>query len=599
MQQFNLWETNYSNLITYVNTIQDVIKYIKENGQIGFSVIDKNGLQDGVTTTFFTDAVYRNAKDQNIEITCVDETHPFFYDNFENMYFSKAFFNQNKDIIINTIEDNMLKKEHVHVSKYTYSEDLIKRLCLTATSIYFDEEIVISEKIKNILKSKRIDSYTYKDGKRIEISTSKILGNSYEDVISDSSNIIIYNDITDLENLKYIPEHKIIHIKQINRFKEDSELLEDYDSLYNIVSKLRENGQNNKIFISVKNRSAFSKSKLYNSNFDIVVDGIDLEPYKLAELKKEDELLDLMVKDIKSKDYSPFEKYIAAYNIVKKFKSYLENKNDKSEARYIRKLLNNDYMVCVGYAKLLEELLKRIGISTYDYSVSTDLSYDKGFSVEEKPVKFGAHARVIVKIDDPKYGINGFYVADPTWDNNLEKDYYNHALMSFDKTSKERRMFRLSNEDLIMNVKNMEEFSLKVNFLIDHLKSSPFNKMLDEKEKETSAIRSLVNIINNILISLLPEKYVELKNQYADLLKGSMDMKAVSDFITKAGEIFIGNLGKDVSINTIIEAASTVNKDVFGFNDDQASVYKEELLQMNIEMDKLQFPYYYDNSKIK
>ncbi len=599
MQQFNLWETNYSNLITYVNTVQDVIKYIKENEKVGFSVIDKNGLQDGITSTFFTDAVYRNAKDQNIEITCVDEKHPFFYDNFENMYFSKAFFNQNKDIIINTIEDNMLKKEHVHVSKYTYSEDLIKRLCLTATSIYFDEEIVISEEIKNILKSKRIDSYTYKDGKRIEISTSKILGKSYEDVISDDSEITIFSNVTDLENLKYIPEHKIIRIKQENAFKEDRELLEDYDGLYNIVSKLRNNGQNNKVIISVKNRGEFSKSKLYNSNFDIVVDGIDLESYKLTELKKEDELLDLIVRDIKSKDYSPFEKYIAAYNIVKKFKNYLENKNDKSEARYIRKLLNNDYMVCVGYAKLLEELLRRLEIKTYDYSVSTDLSYDEGFSVEEKPVKFGAHARVIVKIDDPKYGINGFYVADPTWDNNLEKDYYNHALVSFDKTSKERRMFRLSNEDLIMNVKNMEEFSLKVNFLIDHLKSSPFNKMLDEKEKETSAIRSLVNIINNILISLLPEKYVELKNQYADLLKGSMDMKAVSDFITKAGEIFIGNLGKDVSINTIIEAASTVNKDVFGFNDDQASVYKEELLQMNIEMDKLQFPYYYDNSKIK
>lgn len=598
MKQVNLWETN-SNLITYFNTVQDVIKYIKENEKVGFSVIDKNGLQDGITSTFFTDAVYRNAKEQNVEITCVDENHPFFYDNFENMYFSKAFFNENKDIIINTIEEVMLKKEHVHVSKYTYSEDLIKRLSLTATSIYFDEGIVISEEIKNILKNKRIDSYTYKDGKKVEISTSKILGKSYEDVISDDSEITIFSNVTDLENLKYIPEHKIIRIKQANAFADDSELSENYDGLYNIISKLRENGQNNKVFISVKNRSAFSKSKLYNSNFDINVDGIDLETYKLTELKKEDELLDLMVKNIKSKDYSPFEKYIAAYNIVKKFKSYLENENDKSEARYIKKLLNNDYMVCVGYAKLLEELLRRLEIKTYDYSVSTDLSYDEGFTVEEKPVNFGAHARVIVKLEDPKYGINGFYVADPTWDNDLEKDYYNHALMSFDKTSKEKRMFRLSNEDLIMNVNNMEEFSLKANFLIDHLKSSPFNKTSDEKEKETSAIRSLVNIINNILISLVPEKHMELKKQYPDLLKRDLDLKKVNEFITKAGEIFTSNLGKDVSINTIIEAASVVNKDVFGFNDEQANAYQEQLLQMNIERDKLKFPYYYDNSKIK
>ena len=34
-------------------------------------------------------------------------------------------------------------------------------------------------------------------------------------------------------------------------------------------------------------------------------------------------MLDLMIKDIKDSDYSPFEKYVAVYNIVKKFKKYL------------------------------------------------------------------------------------------------------------------------------------------------------------------------------------------------------------------------------------------------------------------------------------
>lgn len=599
MKEVNMWEKKNTALAVYFNKIEDIIKYIKENDKIVFSVIDKDGLQDGSITTYFIDKVKETAKEQNVKITFVDDEHPFFYDSLDNIYFSKEFFNKNKDIILSTIEDIMFKKESVFISKYAYSDELVKNLCLTATTISFDEEIEVPEDVIKILKRNRINTYQYKKGEKLSISTDQILGQNYSDVTSSSSDIYLKNNITDLENLKVIPEYKTIHIKQVNEFEEDAVLTEDYDSLYNIISTLRENNQNNKVIVYIKNRNAFSKSKLYNSDFDIVIDGIDIEPYKLQELKEEDKLLDLMIKDIKNSNYSMFEKYIAAYNIVKKFKKYLESSNDKDESRYVKKLLNNDYMVCVGYANLLEELLKRLDIKTYHYNVSTDISYDEGFTLEEKEIELAGHARVIVKIDDPKYDINGVYVADPTWDNDLKDDYYNHALMSFDKTGMEKRMFRLSSEDLIMNVKNMEEFSYKVNFLIEHEKSSVFNKNLDEKSKETNAIRSLVNTINSILISLFPEKYKELKKRYPNILIDITDIKEINEFITNAGEIFISNLGKDVLVNKIIEAAGVVNKDVFGFSLEQAKIYNEHVLQMNIESDKLQFPYYYDNTKIK
>lgn len=599
MKEVNMWEKKNTALAVYFNKIEDIIKYIKENDKIVFSVIDKDGLQDGSITTYFIDKVKETAKEQNVKITFVDDEHPFFYDSLDNIYFSKEFFNKNKDIILSTIEDIMFKKESVFISKYAYSDELVKNLCLTATTISFDEEIEVPEDVIKILKRNRINTYQYKKGEKLSISTDQILGQNYSDVTSSSSDIYLKNNITDLENLKVIPEYKTIHIKQVNEFEEDAVLTEDYDSLYNIISTLRENNQNNKVIVYIKNRNAFSKSKLYNSDFDIVIDGIDIEPYKLQELKEEDKLLDLMIKDIKNSNYSMFEKYIAAYNIVKKFKKYLESSNDKDESRYVKKLLNNDYMVCVGYANLLEELLKRLDIKTYHYNVSTDISYDEGFTLEEKEIELAGHARVIVKIDDPKYDINGVYVADPTWDNDLKDDYYNHALMSFDKTGMEKRMFRLSSEDLIMNVKNMEEFSYKVNFLIEHEKSSVFNKNLDEKSKETNAIRSLVNTINSILISLFPEKYKELKKRYPNILIDITDIKEINEFITNAGEIFISNLGKDVLVNKIIEAAGVVNKDVFGFSLEQAKIYNEHVLQMNIESDKVQFPYYYDNTKIK
>ena len=92
---------------------------------------------------------------------------------------------------------------------------------------------------------------------------------------------------------------------------------------------------------------------------------------------------------------------------------------------------------------------------------------------------------------------------------------------------------------------------------------------------------------------------MKLKEQFPDILNYDVDFKTASDFITEAAEIFINNLGKDVPISTIVDAAIVVNKDVFGFDDEQASTYKEQLLDSNLKRDKVSFPYYYEESKIK
>lgn len=594
MKHFNIWETGCNKFITYENDIYKIIDYINQNKKMDFSVIDEKGLEDGCIPTFLIGKISETSKEQNVDITYVDNEHCFFYDNFGEIYFSKTFFIKNKDILLKTIENIMFQTESVHISKYAYSERLVKNLCLTATTISFDSEIEISNELQRLLKNNHINAYTYKNKDRIEISTNKILGQDYKDVISDSDDIYIKNDITDLENLIYIPKNKTIHISQLNEYEQDNILTEDYDSLYNIIYKLRENNQDNKVIIKIKNRNKFSKSKLYNSNFNFEIEGIDILPYKIDELKKEDQLLDLMIADIKNSNFSLFEKYIAAYNIVKKFKKYLENNNDKTESRYVRKFLNNDYMVCLGYANLLRELLERLGITSYSYGVSADTSYDDGFTLEEKPIELVDHARVIININDPKYNIYGIYVVDPTWDNDLENDYYNHALMSFDKTCYEKRLFRLSFEDLIMNVKDMDEFNNNVNIFIKHTKNSPFNGIFDYAEKENSALKTLLHNIINILISLFPDEYIILKEQFPNILNYDVDSQTVSDFITESAKIFIDNLGKEVSINTIIEAGVNVNKEIFDFTDEQANTYKEHLLESNLKRDRLSFPYYYD-----
>lgn len=601
MEKLNVWDSNVAENVNYFN-LEELIEYIRKEKITRFYVVDEFGLEDGKAPSNFVNIFNLKANEHNFNLVYFDENHHTFTDNyFHGLCVEKSFFDKNKDQIINAVAENLFEKEScVYVNKYVYSESLVKNLTLTADSITFGEGIELSDEIISLLKYNRIDSTIIKNGKEQVVSTSSILGNDYDMVITGDKPLSINVDITDFENLALIPPHKTIKI--INgKFEDMSE--DELEDAYNIISKLRGNGQENEVVILIENRRNFIKSKVYKSDFkNIKINGIDYITYKLEDLKEEEKMLNLMVQDIKNSNFSPLEKYIAVYNIVKKFKEYKENKDDKNASRKINLLLNNEYMVCVGYAKLLEELLYRVGINSYHYSVSTDVSYDDGFTVEEKSVDLSGHARLIVNINDPKYDINGLYVADPTWDNDLKKDYYNYALMSFDKTALSDRYFRLSNEDLLINVNSMEEFIKNVNFLIDREKNEDINMAIynDEKQAEFSAYKFVVEVIKKLLSSLNKEIYKELKNKYPyieDLNRIKEDgnrFNYLNDFLTEVGYFFVENHGKDVSLETIIDAASEVNKSVFGFNDEQAKILKEELLEQNINRDKKCFPYYYE-----
>ncbi len=594
MKQVNIWNNiNNPKLIKYYTEIESILDYIKKNKKMDFFVLEDNGLAYGKIPTQFISEFNNQAKKVEKEIIYFDEKHPAFVDGYGNLCFSKDFYSRYEDEIKQAIEDVLFSSDYAYVNKYMYSNYLAKLLVMTAKTIRFEKGIKIPDDIMKIYKNNHINAYVVNEK---QISANEILGWRYEDVTSDSTDITIKDDINDLENLTYIPSYKEITIQ--SSIVEPLE--EDYDKMYEIISTLRKNGQNNKITIEVKNRNKFYESKLYNSNFDITIKGLDYESYTLAELKKEDDLIDKIVEEIKNGDSSPFEKYIACYNIVKRFKAYKESDNDQ-ESRRLRLLLNNDYMVCVGYTNLLEILLNRVGFNVYQFSVTIDTSYDNGFTTEEIPVSLDHHARLIIKMDDPKYNIHGFYVSDPTWDNNLEEDYYNHALMSFDKTTKEERYFKLELEDLIMNVRSMEEFSYKINFLLNKERKSNNAVNLSDKEKEIYAYQTIITYIMRILSYLMPEKYIELKHKYPSAIEFKNDYDEANKFLTEAGYIFINNLGNDVSIDKVIDAASEVNKKVFGFeekyNNENFYEYKWELLEKNVNRDRKQFPYYYSDTK--
>ncbi len=571
MDNSNYWDLS-NKRGTYFN-IDKLVQYIKNNKKREVIVSSNEQLRGKPDVNQYCNTFFDNEHGcfiLNADLTIISD-----------ILVSKDFFETNKDVIVDSLREVVCKSEIPYITKEIYDESFIRNLVLTADIIEFAPDVKPSESIIDFLSENHIAAFTKEGRAKKELTRCDYLGQSFKNLVSDSKYLQIEDTITDYENLKFIAPHKNIKISR-NTFR----AVKDYDNVYNIISTIRKNGMENYVGIEfdLEDKENFKKSKLYNSDLKFNINGIELMlEYELEEYKKQEELLDMIASDINASGFSPMEKYIAVYNITKKFKEYKEDEKDLSASRYFKYFMNNEYMVCVGYAKMLADLCERVGINTYDYSLKVDTSYDKGFSKEEKVVDLAGHARVIVDINDPKYDINGFYVADPTWDNFLEYDLYNYTLMSFDKTAQNKRYVNLTDEDLIMNVKDIDEYIEKINFILSRINNTPSLKTLKTK---------IIKIIKN----LYPDYFEEMKSRYPDI-ESTFDENVIQSIIMEAGYLFVEKNGKDIPLETIIDAASVVNDKVFGFNEEQSKEYKDNLYTVNLERDKEAFPYYYEENR--
>ena len=158
---------------------------------------------------------------------------------------------------------------------------------------------------------------------------------------------------------------------------------------------------------------------------------------------------------------SAYEKYLAAYGWVSSFTFRDEGEKDKNNkvldiirniivndriSRDPLKILQdekrdplnpteNDYIVCLGYASLLERICQGIGLKCAE----------QGCEVVDRNEKTKGklnHASNAVHLKDSKYGIDGIYYADSTKDGREENDDFSkycwHAL-SYDKIKTKRQ----------------------------------------------------------------------------------------------------------------------------------------------------------------
>ena len=190
--------------------------------------------------------------------------------------------------------------------------------------------------------------------------------------------------------------------------------------------------------------------------FRIVLDHFT---YSFEEFKIINDKLNSYLEKLINDNMRPYEKYISIYNFIRKFKEYkiveqpqsesvsdflkklseiVDNKNQSCNLKYI---LENDNIDCLGFSKLLQTLLNKVGIESSDF----------GFEVYDNTGSFiGGHARTILNLDDDKYDIHGIFISDAT-DANLK-----YSLLPI--SSMRNSIYSKCNETLLFDANNEVEF---------------------------------------------------------------------------------------------------------------------------------------------
>lgn len=520
------------------------------------------------------------------------ETNPFLIGKQGNvLYINPDYYLKNKEQVeelLTKIISSTQEKSFVIDSNALITKNILKSISSNPNleeielARYAQENYLLTEEDYNILKQSNL--------KKIKTSgVSEELKDNFDSLISYNVDrfLISYNKYSDLskeqiylnekitkeeiENLKYLTNNKTkIIIKE-----------ENIEDAIVITTRLKELGKENHVVIDINNKELVTPKILSNANYlngytDIRI-GLDIIPIK--EYLRLEKILYQMVEP--ACNLSPFERYIYAYNVVKQYKQYKENEKNKSASRNLYAILENEYMVCVGYSHMLEDLLNKSGIKSIYRSMGVDDSYDKKDEKEVVNINWNGHARRFVYINDPKYGIDGFYVADPTWDNDLKNDLYNHLLLTNEEETETKRYNFLptsvsSSSIELMNIQSIEEFYQKINFYLDR---NPESNLKDLISNSINDIRKL----DNNFIKKLEEKYPEIQ----DFFNPWPNEKEI---LYEIGEYLLTKVNKPVSGQTIMSAVSEVYQKAYHLEGEELQNKLKETIEINNHRQHIKFP---------
>ena len=239
--------------------------------------------------------------------------------------------------------------------------------------------------------------------------------------------------------------------------------------IFQKINRLKERGSDIEVIIRTYDKN-FSDEEIHTFtsletilsiiHVPLYFDGGYKDYYSLEELIKTDKILDDVINRIKQAHLSPLETFLAVYQYLLKFQYKAESLNKEDEhpeeslylSRDIISILNSDYIVCEGYARIMEYLLDNLGITCFKQTLS---------------LSEGAHMNNLVYLQDDKYQIKGLYYSDSCWD--AEDDALVFSLLPLSDVSKINHYIDIHSGYLpfyhVRNYKMLEDYQLLDAFL--------------------------------------------------------------------------------------------------------------------------------------
>lgn len=599
MQNKYIWDILEK--VKTINNIDDLIEYFNQNpNTLNIHIQNKFDSSKDEPITFFEEIISKKNTNSNILCYTTEENPVSLFEiaTSKYVYISKEFYKKNYEKIHETILNNTIKKINsdsyiVEINNLNYDKKLFQEIINNPKKTYYFDGIDLDNDTIQLLNDKHIKCYLNDK----EISSNKGIGYiNYYDLEKNDYLVLDAFELTDeeinnfnaLKDDVYITFNNKIHPKDMD----EDEYIQHFR---NIMNKINNVNKKMNITIRVNNREIFNKyfkDFELNKNIHLIIKN-DFHDYSYDEYQHEEEVLDDLVKDIKNADLTPLEKYIAVYNVVKNFKPYKEDIEDKENARLIHKFLYNDKMVCVGYSVLLTTLCRKVGINCKKLDVSVDTSYDDNNIQEARATEWGYHARNLINIDDDKYDVHGIYVCDATWDNNLDEDYLNYAIKPIDSVNVSKRMFGLSNTLLILDVHNFKEYNDHINYILK--KNIEYARKNQEKNPLIFGYKKTIDSIMNCFNNLDEKESYEIFNKY----QFKDNEEDYIDFITEIGNYLLTKTNKKVELNNVLKANYNGKKKILHLSVIKLIKLKEDLIQKSLNTsirENVCFPYEIDEN---
>ncbi len=582
-------------------TIEELLSNLKNYHFSGIQV-DPIATINNNTRWHFTDAAHPIVVGDFLSGNYLGFDGKYFESNKDKVFAAVTEICRNVDQKIFSLEDPFITKEIIKaLSENTHINELILGS--------YDQPYSLTKEDYEILKVSSIDSIkTYQVDEEIsEVFDSKICYNVERKLVLDSS----YEDLCGSTYLKIdrsLSDEEIKNIKFLNDNAKIEFKSNDFDNIFKVIKRLKELGKGNSILVDVKDYDSYDFKNEFNEyifshlevlDYDIEIGVGDSEDYSIKDYVKYEKRLIEMIRP--ALNLSPLEKFLFAYNVTKNFKEYKENPDDKSESRDLYKVMDGEYMVCVGYVTLLEDLLSKLGIKSSHYSVNVDITLEKepdDALVIPDDVEYATagHARLLIHLIDPKYDIDGVFISDPTFDNEMDNDSYVHALMTPDEYNGLRIYNCLSflGVQEMLFVHSLEEFYEKANIwmrkeeseIIESANTDLLEKVKDFKESLLEFMKTLE--------TLDKESYEWFSTVYYNL--ASMDTAAsnIGRFIDRMRPI-VNKLNnqelesKFFNVTDIYGDIEYLQNTIFKANKTSTQKFMEKMLEFFKSIDKQKY----------